>query len=226
VRKVLADAEGVARIVRINGAGSPWFEDDFAMAADLAPDAVVLPKASVDSAMLLEPHGIPVIAIVETASAVHAAYEIACLPNVTALLVGALDLGTELGLEAREDGLELHYTRSRLVVESAAAGIRPPIDAVNVNTRDLAAVEADARLARSLGLRGKACIHPAQLETVHGVFAPTEAERAWARRVVEAYEREAGEGRGVFALNGAMVDLPVVERARRILDEAERSGRR
>jgi citrate lyase beta subunit len=221
-RQLLADAEGVARVVRVNGADSPWFEDDIAMTAQLRPDAVVLPKASVASAKLLEPQGIPVIAIVETAIAVRSAYEIACLPNVTALLVGALDLGTELGLEARADGLELHYTRSRLVVESAAAGIRPPIDAVNVNTRDLAAVEADARLARSLGLRGKACIHPAQVPVVNEVFTPSAEEVAWARRVLASAEAAESEARGAVSLDGLMVDAPVIARAKRILQESER----
>src|SRR5581483_528558 len=110
---------------------------------------------------------------------VRAAYEIASVDAVTALMVGALDLAAELGLEQRSDGLELHYTRSKLVVDSAAAAIRPPIDAVNVNTRDLAAVETGARLARSLGLGAKACIHPAQVPVVNAVFSPSAAEVAW-----------------------------------------------
>lgn len=222
VRGVLAEAEGVARIVRINGAGSPWFEEDVALTAELRPEAVVLPKASVDSAMQLEQHGLPVIAIVETAHAVRCAYEIARLPRVIALLVGALDLGTELGLESRPDGLELHYTRARLVVESAAAGIRPPIDAVNVNTRDLAAVEAEARLARSLGLRGKACIHPAQVPVVNEVFSPSQKEVDWAHRVLEAAAAAEDQARGAVAIDGLMVDAPVIARAKRILQESER----
>jgi citrate lyase beta subunit len=74
-----------------------------------------------------------------------------------------------------------------------------------------------------MGYRGKSCIHPAQVPVVNRVFAPGETEVAWARDVVEAWEREAADERGVFALNGAMVDLPVFERARRILAEAERS---
>jgi citrate lyase beta subunit len=222
VRERLADADGVATIVRINGADSPWFEEDVAMTAELAPDAVVLPKASVDSAKLLESHGLPVIAIIETAAAVRTAYEIATRPGVAALLVGALDLGTELGLESRPDGLELHYTRSRLVVDSAAAGIRPPIDAVNVNTRDLAAVEADARLARSLGLRGKACIHPAQVPVVNEVFSPSAEELDWARRVLSSAAEAESEARGAVAIDGRMVDAPVIARAKRILHESER----
>src|SRR5262249_6760451 len=173
----------------------------------------------------LGPEGPPVIAIVETAAGVRAAYETARAERVVALLLGAVDLGAELGLEPRPDGLEILYARSQVVVDSAAADIRPPFDIVHLDVRDTAGLEEECRLARSLGLRGRGCIRPARLDVGHRVSARTPAEIEWAERVVEAYEREAGEGRGVFALNGAMVDLPVVERARRILAEAERSER-
>jgi citrate lyase beta subunit len=210
-------------VVRVNGAETEWFADDLALVQELEPDAIVLPKATPDAVAALGPDGPPVVAIVETAAGVRAAYETAATPRVAALLLGAVDLGAELGLEARADGQEILFARSKLVIDSTAAGIRPPFDIVHLEVDDAAGLEEECRLARSLGFRGKACIHPAQLEIVHRVFAPTEAELAWARSVVEAYERETGEGRGVFALNGAMVDLPVVERARRILAEAERS---
>jgi citrate lyase subunit beta/citryl-CoA lyase len=165
-----------------------------------------------------------VIAIIETAAGVRAAYETAVAPRVAALLLGAVDLGAELGLEPRADGLEVLYARSQLVVDSAAAGIRPPFDIVHLDVRDDAGLEAECRLARSLGFRGKGCIHPAQIDIVNRVFAPSDAELEWARDVVEAFEREEADGRGVFALDGEMVDLPVVERARRILAEGERSA--
>ena len=209
--------------MRVNGADTEWFADDLALVAELKPDAIVLPKATPDAVEALGADGPPVLAIVETAAGVRSAYETAAAVRVVALLLGAVDLGAELGLEPRPDGLEVLYARSKVVVDSTAAGIRPPFDIVHLDVRDDAGLEAECRLARSLGFRGKACIHPAQLEIVHRVFAPTGAEVEWAMRVVEAYEREAGEGRGVFALNGSMVDLPVVERARRILAEAERS---
>ena len=212
-------------VVRINGAGTPWFDEDLAAARELPLEALVLPKATPEAVADLGAEGPPVIAIVETAQGLRLAYETASSPRVTALLLGAADLGAGLGWEPRPDGLELLYARSKVVADSAAAGIRGPFDVVHLDTRDAEGLEAAARFARSLGFRGKACIHPAQLDVVHRVFAPTEEELDWARRVVDAYERETGEGRGVFALNGAMVDLPVVERARRILAEAERSER-
>jgi citrate lyase beta subunit len=202
-----------------------WFADDLALVGELQPDAIVLPKATPDAVAALGPDGPPVIAIVETAAGLRTAYETASSARVAALLLGAVDLGAELGLEPRPDGLEILYARSQVVVDSAAAGIRPPFDIVHLDVHDEQGLDEECRLARSLGFRGKACIHPAQLDVVHRVFVPTAEELAWAGRVVDAYERETGEGRGVFALNGAMVDLPVVERARRILAEAERSER-
>jgi citrate lyase beta subunit len=210
-------------IVRVNGAETQWFEDDLKLIEALAPDAIVLPKATPEAVAALGPAGPPVIAIVETAAGLRSAYETATAPRVVALLLGAVDLGAELGLEPRPDGLEILYARSKVVVDSTAAGIRPPFDIVHLDVTDGPGLEEECRLARSLGFRGKACIHPAQLEIVNRAFAPSEAELEWARRVLDAYQRETGEGRGVFALNGSMVDLPVVERARRILAEAERS---
>jgi citrate lyase beta subunit len=209
-------------VIRVNGPGTPWFADDLTLVKELAPEALVLPKATPDAVAAMGGAGPPLIAIVEAAAGLRAAFEIAAAPRVEALLLGAVDLGAEIGLEPRPDGLELLYARSKLVVDSAAAGIRPPFDVVHVDVPDEEGLEAECRLARSFGFRGKACIHPGQLAVVHRVFAPNETEIAWARKVVDAYERETAEGRGVFALDGAMVDRPVVERARRVLAQSRK----
>src|SRR5205085_12696415 len=129
----------------------------------------------------------PVIAIVETAQGLRQAYETAADPRVTALALGAVDLGVELGLEPRPDALEILYARSKVVADSAAAGVRAPFDVVRLDYRDAEGLEAECRLARSLGLRGKVCIHPAQVAVVNRVFAPTADEVAWARRIVDAF---------------------------------------
>jgi citrate lyase beta subunit len=140
-------------------------------------------------------------------------------------MLGGLDLGAELGLQPRTDGAELLYARSKVVVDSAAAGLRPPFDVVHLATRDEPGLEAECRLARSLGFGGKACIHPAQVPVVNAAFRPTATEVEWARQVLDAAEEGLRDGRGVVALDGAMVDAPVVERARRILTEAGGDGR-
>jgi citrate lyase subunit beta/citryl-CoA lyase len=216
-------AQLAPRVVRVNGAETQWFADDLALVGEMSLDAIVLPKATPEAVAALGAGGPPVIAIVETAQGLRLAYETATAPRVEALVVGAVDLGAELGLEPREDGLEILHARSRVVVDSAAASIRAPFDIVHLDIHDDEGLEAQCAFARSLGFRGKVCIHPQQVPIVNRVFSPNESEVAWARRVVEAYEDNVARGEGVFALNGKMVDLPVVERARRVLDEVERS---
>ena len=103
----------------------------------------------------------------------------------------------------------------KVALDSAAAGLRGPFDVVDLDFGDEAGLEEQCRLARSLGFRGKACIHPAQVETINRVFAPSEGEIEWARargRGVRGPERGRARPR-----TATMIDLPVVERARRIL---------
>ncbi len=210
------------RIVRINGTDTPFWEDDLAALAGLDLDAIMLPKASPTSVRALGESGPPVIAIVETAIGLRLAFETASSPRVVALALGAADLGAELRLEPRSDGQEILFARSSLVVDSAAAGLRPPLDVVHLDTRDEAGLEEESLLARSLGFGGKLCIHPAQVAVVNRVFGPSDEQLAWARAAVEAYERGVSEGRGAVALDGEMIDRPVAERARRILETAGR----
>jgi citrate lyase subunit beta/citryl-CoA lyase len=133
-----------------------------------------------------------------------------------------VDLGLALGLEPREDGQEVLFARSKLVLDSAAAGIRGPFDLVHLQIDDDEGLAAECRLARSLGLRGKACIHPQQIAVVNREFTPSEHEVEWARRVLTAFEDGERSGRGTVALDGEMIDLPVVERARGVLAALER----
>jgi citrate lyase beta subunit len=216
-----------AKTVRINAAGTAFFEDDLAALEGLALDALVLPKASpagLDELAERPGASMPVVAIVETAAGLRDVHEIAAHPRVVALVLGAVDLGLELRLRPRPDRHELLLARSTVVLASAAAGIRPPFDAVHVDVRDAPGLEEESRYARSLGFGGKACVHPDQVPVVNRVFSPSEEDVARAQRVVEAYEAGAREGRAAVALGGEMIDLPVVEQARRILAAAERSS--
>jgi citrate lyase beta subunit len=225
VRRVLADEPSEALVaIRVNGANTAFFAADVELVEELRPDVLVLPKATPEAVDALGADGPPVVAIVETADGLRQAYEVASLQRVEALIVGAVDLGVELRLEQRADGLEILFARSKAVLDSASARVRAPIDRVWTDVRDGDGLEADARFARSLGFRGKACVHPDQVEIVNRVFTPSDEELTRARRVVEAYEHALGEGEGVTALEGEMIDLPVVARARQVLALEERSA--
>lgn len=222
VAGVLAGPARCLRLARVNAPGTPWLEDDLAAVAELAVDAAVLPKATPAALRAVERTGLPVVAIVETAEGLRRVHELAESPPVAALVLGAVDLGLSLGLEPRPDGLELLVPRSTLVLASAVAGLRGPVDQAWVDVRDERGLERDCLLGRSLGLRGKACIHPAQVPVVNEAFAPSEDELRRAREVVAAYDRAAAEGKGAVALDGEMIDRPVVERARLVLADAKR----
>jgi citrate lyase subunit beta/citryl-CoA lyase len=222
-RPAFEEHAGSRRAVRINALDGPFAAEDLAMAAAAGADAVIVPKARAAALRSLSITSLPpIIAIVETAAGLQESAEIASTPGVWALLLGAVDLGLELGLTPRPDGLELLFARSKLVIDSAAAGIAPPIDVVHVEIADDDALVAESALARSLGFGGKACIHPRQVPIVEHAFAPTADERARARRVVAAYEAAAARGEGVVRVDGEMVDLPVYQRALDII--AERLG--
>lgn len=209
-----------ARLLRINGVDTEEFVDDLELARGLELEAIVLPKATPDAVAALGDDGPPVVAIIETSVGLQLAAQVAGCRRVGALALGAVDLRAELGLEPRPDELEILYARSQLVIGSGAAGIRSPFDVVHVDFSDLTGLERSSWTARSLGFRGKLCIHPGQVPVVNRAFTPTDEELERARRVVDAYARAVEGGRGVVALEGQMIDLPVVERARRMLAES------
>jgi citrate lyase beta subunit len=207
--------------VRLNGVGTPFWEDDIRAVAALEIGALMLPKALPQGVAELGVHGPPVLAIIETAWGLKRAFETASNPRVAALVLGAVDLGLELGFERRPDGQEVLLARSQLVLDSAAARIRAPFDQVFVHMGKDKAFEAECQLGRSLGFRGKGCIHPTQVEIVNRVFSPSVSEVAHAQRVVNAYEQAVQKGQGALSLDGEMIDLPVFERARRVLADAQ-----
>jgi citrate lyase beta subunit len=212
---------GPARLVRINPWDSEWGADDLAALERMHVDGVVIPKANPEAVAHLGDGGTPVIAVIETAVGLRASFEIASAPGVEALQLGGADLGAELGLRPRTDGQELVFARSQLVVDSAAAGIRAPIDVVHLDVHDDGSLGAECDLARALGMRGKACIHPSQISTVNRIFAPTAEEIGWAREVIAAFDDAVDDGRGALLVRGTLVDLPIVIRARAVISEAE-----
>ena len=190
-------------------------------------DGVVLPKVA-DPADVrglvdeLESHGrsLPVFALVESARGVLAAPEIAAVPATDALVFGAEDLSADLGATRTAEGTEVLYARERVVL-AAAAHDCTAIDTLVTDFEDEERLREDAAFAKQLGYDGKLAIHPAQVDPINEAFTPTAEERAWAHRVLEAKREADAEGRGVFEVDGEMIDAPLIARAERVRARAE-----
>ena len=208
---------GAEVVVRINAADTAWHADDLAVLRSLARATVMLPKADVHSAAAFAAAlpGRPFIALVETSAALVSIDAVAAIPGVARIAFGSIDFTADSGIE--DEAENLTAVRTRIVIASRAAGLPAPIDGVSVELTDEALMTCQAERARRMGFGGKLCIHPRQVHAVHGAFTPKAQEVAWARRVLEAFDTSAG---AAVALDGKMVDKPVVDRARQILAEA------
>ncbi|GAA3617980.1 HpcH/HpaI aldolase/citrate lyase family protein [Microlunatus ginsengisoli] len=227
VLAALSPDAGLRALVRLNAAGTATYDREVGAVAELAARpghgllGVLLPKAedpaalaSLIAALARPGSALAVIPLVESALGVVRAFELASVPGVTRLAFGALDF--TLDVAADLDSAAVGQARAQLVIGSRAAGVPAPLDSPCTDVRDLERVLAAARESRSAGFGGMLCIHPAQLPAVRAGFAPTAAEIEWARAVIGA---EGGDVQGgAVQIGGRMVDRPVVERARRILD--------
>jgi citrate lyase subunit beta/citryl-CoA lyase len=158
------------RLVRVNQIDSDHIADDLALLAQLPVDVLVVPKATAAAIGDLGSPGPTIMAMVESAAGVREAYEIACCPGVSCLVLGAMDLSRDLDLQTRADSLEILYARSKIVVDSRAAGVGSPIDRVFPAVSDLENLRTDALLARAMGFAGKACTDPKHLAVLNDVF--------------------------------------------------------
>ena len=169
-----------------------------------------------------------VVAWAETASALVDARDIAVsCQRVIALAFGAEDFTNDMGIERSDAGDEVQVPRSLVPVAARAANVAS-LDSPFVAFQDPEALRADAQKARQMGFTGKHAIHPAQLDIINEVFSPAPDEVAYARRVMDAWDKAEAEGRGSLALDGRMVDVPVVKRAQNLLafaDAIEAQGR-
>jgi citrate lyase subunit beta/citryl-CoA lyase len=161
---------------------------------------------------------------IETAAAVLHAYDIArASKRVVAITFGAEDYTRDVGIRRTASGEEVLFPRSLVALAAHAAGVTP-LDTPYVNFRDSTGLESDIAEAVRLGYKGKFAIHPAQLEPIRRLFGPQPDEIEYAQRVLAAWDAASADGRGSLDLDGAMVDVPVVERARNTLAEAAELG--
>lgn len=161
---------------------------------------------------------------IETTRAIVHCYEICrASKRIAGVAFGGEDYTNDLGVERLDDPRQLLYARSRLANDAHAAGVAA-LDTPFFQFRDESAHEADSIASRNLGFKGRFAIHPNQIETINRCFAPSPAEIEHARRVVAAYEEAEAHGRGSTSLDGRVIDVPVVKRARGVLALAEKMG--
>lgn len=221
--------------VRVNGLDTGLLEEDLLAIAGPYLHGVSLPKAhspeivrQVDHYLtLLEvsrglPRGTVRIAPwIESAEAVLQAREICrASPRLIAASFGMEDFANDMGIPRTPEGKEVQWARYTVATACAAAGIAA-LDAPEPNYRDLEQLERDARFLRSIGFRGKFCIHPTQVPVVNRVFQPTPEEIAQAKRIIAAYEEAERQGRGAVGLEGMVVDRPIYLRARALLESLD-----
>jgi citrate lyase subunit beta/citryl-CoA lyase len=209
-------AQTVPVFIRINGIGTPWHDADLALAVTLPVAGIVLPKAETARDVQTLKSSLPdkaLIALVETASGLAVVDAIARAAD--RLAFGSIDFAADLGCAHIRDALLL--ARSRIVMAARLAGAPQPIDGVTLSIRDEGTIEDDARYAAALGFGGKLLIHPAQIAAARRGLSPSAEDVAWAERIV------AGSADGAArAVDGIMVDAPVLARARHILRSRDR----
>jgi citrate lyase subunit beta / citryl-CoA lyase len=223
------------RMVRINQL--PLGLEDLAEIIPEAPDLILIPKVEhpgqvtqVDNmiAELKVRHQInrPIwlMPILESGTGVESAASIAAASeNVVALTIGLEDYTADLGVVKTAEGRESQYARSRLVNAARAAGVQA-IDSVYSDVADMEGLRRWGENSRALGFEGMGCIHPAQIPVIHSAFAPSSVEIEKAQKVVGAYEEAQQRGIAVVSLGTKMIDLPVVQRALKLVARAKQMG--
>jgi citrate lyase subunit beta/citryl-CoA lyase len=217
--------------VRINHIQTPFGLDDLRVILPAKPDLIRLPKAETGQDIKIIDEiiseaeakygfaagSIGMMAAIETAKGLMHAYEIATAsPRMVALAIGGEDFVADLKTSRSREGWELFVARSQLLLAARAAGIQA-IDSVFANANDDEGFIAETRLIKELGFDGKSVINPRQVRMAQEVFTPSEKEIKNAERVLVAYKEALERKSGVVALDGKMIDTPIVTRAERVL---------
>jgi citrate lyase subunit beta-like protein len=226
------------KLVRINAFGTGLEADDLAQTIGGRPDGIVLPK--VEEAAPVEwldeqitaaerergwPAGeIGILVMVETARGVVNLPEI-CQASLRlqALVFGAEDLAGDIGATRTPEAWEVFYARSAVVTHAAAFELQA-IDMVYMDYHDADGLTHEARQSARMGYAGKQAIHPNQIALIQSAFTPSAEAIAHARRVIKAHADWQASGVGAFALDGKMVDAPVVKAAEAVLTKARAAG--
>jgi citrate lyase beta subunit len=226
------------KLARINAVGSGWENDDLQAVLPYRPDGIVIPKveeyAQIEwASQIIEAaelkYGWPLQSIriligVETARGILNLKEIAAHPRLDAIIFGGEDFAASIGATRTPEAIELLYAREAVVVACAAFDLQA-IDIVTIDFKNLEALRAEAEFGARLGFSGKQIIHPAQVEPVQEAFTPSAEAIAYAQRIVETFEASQREGRGAYALDGKMIDMPLLKNAQKVLERARAAGK-
>jgi citrate lyase beta subunit len=218
------------RLVRINPVGSGLDAGDLEATLSARPDGYVIPKVESQDQIRemvrrtsLGP--VPLLALIETARGVVNLKEIAGAdPRLQGLIFGAEDLAGDMGAVRTREGWESFWARGAVVTVAAAFSLQA-IDTVFIDLDDEEGLRKDAALACQMGYSGKLAIHPKQVPVIAAAFTPSDEEIARARRLMELHARHQASGTGAFALDGKMVDWPMVRAAERLLARARDAGK-
>ncbi|MCB9133890.1 MAG: CoA ester lyase [Anaerolineales bacterium] len=228
------DFRQTEKLVRINSLDSGLASDDLDAVLVAHPEGIVVPKvrganqiqwlhdqlSSAEDRYGWKRGSTILILIIESARGIVNLDEIVkASPRIAAIVFGAEDFASDIGAVRTREAFEVLYARSKVVTYAKARGLQA-IDIVYADFRDPEGFTAEAQQGMMMGFTGKQLIHPNQIPLVHAVYMPTEAEIAHARRVVEAHAAYQASGTGAFALDGKMVDMPVVKQAELVLERA------
>ncbi|MDO6728540.1 CoA ester lyase [Marinovum sp. 2_MG-2023] len=211
------------KIVRINGLDTEWGADDARAVADMAPDAVLLPKvnSAADLDALADITGdLPIWAMMESPLGMLNAAEIAAHPKLAGFVMGTNDLAKDLQCRFRADRLPMMTSLGLCLLAAKAHGV-VIVDGVYNAFKDDAGLRAECEQGRDMGMDGKTLIHPAQVDIANAAFAPSEAEVDLAGRQIAAFEEAEAKGQGVAVVDGRIVENLHVATARETLAKAE-----
>jgi len=227
------------KLLRINAIGSGLEQDDLQAVLPCCPDGIVIPKIEsldqirwgseiIEAAELandLPLNSIRILAGVETGKGILNLREIVSHPRLDGILFGGEDFALSVGATRTESSIELLYARQAVVTACAAYGLQA-VDMVTIDFKDIERVRRESEFGAVLGFSGKQIIHPNQIATVQLAFTPSDKSIAYAKRVVEVFMVNQQEGRGVFELDGKMIDLPLLKMSETVLDRAKAAKKR
>jgi citrate lyase beta subunit len=227
------------RCIRINSIGSGFVKDDLASALAARPEAIVVPKIetakqvkwvskqieSYELSNKLDVGSIRLLIGLETAKGILNLKEIAeADKRLEAMIFGGEDYAASIGAMRTKLATELLYARQAVVAACAANDLQA-LDIVFIDFKDTEGLRAEAQEGAEFGFSGKQIIHPNQVQITQEAFTPSEEAIAYAKRVVETFEASQKEGKGAYALDGKMIDMPLLRNAQKVLDRAKAAGK-